>query len=242
MITLHSPWGWRKRGLFTLSAAFGSGFLAAGLPPGFTFCAEAGRTLSSSITAAARAYRMAVASLGSMTSRGATQSGKVMPVCLAQQIAFDTLSRRHRLACGCSETQVIQCNYACEHVISRVGICAEDRLRNTGTLSVHFSNCRCSEYDGPQPSINSVTSLDLCELTCFSNLALMESGRVGPMTSGGLGAIRVQGRAQWALEASDSREVARLKRSSSSCTACPPATATTPACSFRKVSSLCSAM
>ncbi|KAA6421793.1 MAG: hypothetical protein FRX49_08112 [Trebouxia sp. A1-2] len=62
----------------------------------------------------------------------------------------------------------------------------------------------------------------------------MESGRVGPMTSGGLGAIRVQGRAQWALEASDSREVARLKRSSSSCTACPPATATTPACSFRK--------
>ena len=36
----------------------------------------------------------------------------------------------------------------------------------------------------------------LCELACFSNLALMESGRVAPMTSGGLGAARVQGKAQ----------------------------------------------
>lgn len=74
--------------------------------------------------------------------------------------------------------------------------------------------------------------------TCFSNLVLTESGGVVPKTSGGEGGATAQGRPLCALAATASREVAKLKRSTSTCTAWLAATATKDACSFRNMSSL----
>lgn len=185
---------------------------------------------------------MAEASLGSILSSAATQSGKLIAVCRAGHTPpVSTPSPQHGTAgihrFMSSSAAALPADVQVKQVQGGGAVQGGGRGVGAAVCVLVGEPSVCSLITTSNLVLEAAC-LPARHLTCFSNLALMESGGVVPKTSGGDRGVTAQGSPQCALAATASREVARLKRSTSTCTAWLVATATTAACSFKKVSSL----